>query len=104
DTYGHRLGDAALREFASVARVGLRATDVLGRWGGEEFVALLPDTDTDVGCMVAERIRATVAAQAFRSIGGGHVTCSVGVAAEPQHARERDELVERADQAMYAAK
>lgn len=104
DTFGHPAGDAALREFASVARVALRGSDTLGRWGGEEFVALLPEADADEACAVAERVREAVAAHRFRSIGGAHVTCSIGVASFPRHASQRDNLVDLGDQAMYASK
>jgi diguanylate cyclase (GGDEF)-like protein len=104
DTYGHHAGDGALREFASVVRTVLRTTDVLGRWGGEEFVALLPETDGDLAYAVAERVRTAVAGRMFRSIGGGHLTCSIGVSSYPDEACDRDTLVMLADQAMYEAK
>lgn len=104
DTYGHRAGDAALREFASVVRMELRSSDVLGRWGGEEFVAILPETDWALALAISERIRAAVSVHAFRAIAGGHVTCSIGVASYPLQALDRDSLIELADQAMYVAK
>jgi diguanylate cyclase (GGDEF)-like protein len=104
DGYGHPSGDAALREFASVVRSALREPDSLGRWGGEEFVAVLPETDGEAAVIVAERVRAAVATHTFWAAGGAHLTCSVGVAAYPQNADSRDALIERADQAMYAAK
>jgi diguanylate cyclase (GGDEF)-like protein len=104
DTYGHHAGDGALREFASVVRTVLRTTDVLGRWGGEEFVALLPETDGDLAFAVAERVRAAVAGRMFRSMGGGHLTCSIGAASYPDEALDRDRLVVLADHAMYDAK
>jgi diguanylate cyclase (GGDEF)-like protein len=104
DTYGHRAGDAALREFASVVRMVLRSSDVLGRWGGEEFVAILPETDWALALAVSERIRAAVSVHTFRTIAGGHVTCSIGVASYPLQTLDRDSLIELADQAMYVAK
>lgn len=104
DTYGHQAGDAALREFAAVVRTVLRGTDHLGRWGGEEFAAVLAGTGTDEALDVGERVRASVAGHRFRAIGGRQVTCSVGVATFPDHAGKRDELVELADRGMYAAK
>jgi len=104
DTFGHQLGDAALREFASAVRLALRAGDTLGRWGGEEFVALLPSTEIDEALIVAERARSTVDSHAFRAVGGGRITCSIGLAGYPHHARDRGALLEVADQAMYAAK
>jgi diguanylate cyclase (GGDEF)-like protein len=104
DSYGHPSGDAALREFASVVRAALREPDSLGRWGGEEFVAVLPETDDEAAMVVAERVRAAVATHTFWAAGGAHLTCSIGVAAYPGNAGSRDALIERADQAMYAAK
>ncbi|HLJ67298.1 MAG TPA: diguanylate cyclase [Chloroflexota bacterium] len=104
DSFGHLTGDAALREFASVVRTGLRGIDVLGRWGGEEFVALLPETGGEAAYQVAERIRAAVAGHTFWAAGGTHITCSIGIAGYPEDAESRDELIEMADRAMYAAK
>jgi diguanylate cyclase (GGDEF)-like protein len=104
DTFGHHAGDKALHEFGAVVRAALRTTDTLGRWGGEEFVAILPGTDGEAALAVAERIRATVAEHTFWAVGGGHLTCSVGLASYPRDALHRDALVELADQAMYAAK
>jgi diguanylate cyclase (GGDEF)-like protein len=104
DTFGHVAGDAALREFSSVVRTALRSTDTLGRWGGEEFVAMLPETDVEAGLAVAERVRRMVAAHGFCSAGGAHITCCVGLATSPQDAQDRDGLIAMADQAMYAAK
>jgi diguanylate cyclase (GGDEF)-like protein/putative nucleotidyltransferase with HDIG domain len=104
DTFGHPAGDAALREFSALVRPLLRASDTLGRWGGEEFMALLPETDGEQAASLAERIRTTVACHAFWATGGGHVTCSLGVASYPADASDRDGLIARADHAMYAAK
>jgi two-component system cell cycle response regulator len=104
DSYGHPSGDAALREFASVVRSALRAADILARWGGEEFVAMLPETEGDAAIAVAERVRAAVAAHTFWAAGGAHLTCSIGVSSFPQDADSRDALIENADQAMYVAK
>jgi two-component system cell cycle response regulator len=104
DSYGHPAGDAALREFGSVVRSALRSADILGRWGGEEFVAVLPETNGDAACAVAERVRGAVAAHTFWAAGGAHLTCSIGVAAYPEDAATRDILIEKADGAMYVAK
>lgn len=104
DTYGHAVGDAALRAAAVVAQGALRGVDILGRWGGEEFVALLPEIDAAGALVTAERVRAAVAAHPVPSGGGTHLTCSVGVAAYPHDAETRDALVAAADRAMYAAK
>lgn len=104
DAFGHPAGDAALQEFAETVRTTLRGMDTLGRWGGEEFVALLPETDAAGAMVAAEHVRARVAEQLFRVAGGLHLTCSIGVACCPGDAGERDSLLTAADAAMYAAK
>jgi diguanylate cyclase (GGDEF)-like protein len=104
DTWGHPAGDAALQEVAAVARRALRSIDVLGRLGGEEFLAILPETENEAALQAAERVRATVAAHVFSLGDGAHLTCSLGVATYPNDAEGRDELIELADRAMYAAK
>ncbi len=109
DTYGHPVGDAVLREFAVCVRASLREEDTLGRWGGEEFLALLPGTELPEALQVAERIRAAVTG-CLASAGlplhakDLHMTCSVGASACPPEAAARDALVEAADRALYAAK
>lgn len=104
DSFGHPVGDAALREFAGVVRGALRGPDILCRWGGEEFVALLPETSTEGALEVAERVRAAVAGHAFTSAGRVHTTCSCGVSVFPIDATDRDGMIAMADRAMYASK
>lgn len=104
DTFGHPVGDAALREFAAVVRGALRGPDTLCRWGGEEFVALLPETDLEGAMEVAERVRAAVASHAFTSAGRVHTTCSCGISIFPADASDRDGMIAMADRAMYASK
>lgn len=104
DGYGHAAGDLVLKAFAEVAGRVLRATDTLGRWGGEEFVALLPETGTEDAYQVAERIRSEVATYIFPIGGGMHLTCSIGLATLSENIQSRDALVSAADNAMYAAK
>lgn len=104
DGYGHAAGDAALCTFAQVVGASLRSVDSLGRWGGEEFVALLPENHSTAAQMAAEHVRAAVAAHPFPVGGGVHLTCSIGVAVYPDDARECNALVAAADHAMYAAK
>ena len=104
DGYGHKAGDAVLCEFASLIRARVRRIDTVGRWGGEEFVAILPELQADEALVLAEDVRAAVAAHTF-SVGGGlHLTCSVGIASCPGHTQEREGLLSAADHAMYAAK
>lgn len=107
DTYGHGIGDVILRELGE--RVGsiLRGGDTLGRFGGEEFVILLPEADLEQACLIAERIRAAVAAipLATKHVEEGiNTTISVGVATYPADGETISGLLEKADQAMYWAK
>ena len=104
DSYGHAVGDSVLRDFASLLQQQIRETDVPGRWGGEEFLVILPETGEQEASLLSERARAAVAAHAFTMGGGMSLTCSIGIATFPGDARERDGLVTCADQAMYAAK
>ncbi len=104
DGYGHAVGDSVLRDFASLLQQQIREIDVPGRWGGEEFLVILPETGEQEARVIAERARSAVAAHAFTMGGGMSLTCSIGIATFPGDARERDGLVTCADQAMYAAK
>ena len=106
DEHGHPAGDAVLREVAGVLQECMRAVDVVGRYGGEEFVAVLPGTSYEEAVQTAERIRVRVGSHTFRPEGRElHVTISVGVASCPQGgACSADALVHEADKAMYAAK
>jgi diguanylate cyclase (GGDEF)-like protein len=105
DDYGHATGDVVLREFAAVLRENLRDADIAGRWGGEEFLVLLPGTDAEGGARLAERIR--VALEERTILGGDgapvRVTCSAGVATLPP-APDVETLVAWADGALYRAK
>ena len=104
DGYGHPVGDAVLCEFAATTRAYLRDIDTPGRWGGEEFMAILPETDTEGALAAAERLRAGIAGHSFSAGGGMRLTCSVGVATYPFDSEERGGLVAAADRAMYGAK
>jgi diguanylate cyclase (GGDEF)-like protein len=105
DAYGHSVGDELLRTVASVLRDTIREADLAGRWGGEEFVLLLPGTDVDGAVRLAERIRAELATRTVAASGGGRVgvTCSFGVAQHEPGIDART-LVAAADQALYDAK
>ncbi|NOY94176.1 MAG: sensor domain-containing diguanylate cyclase, partial [Deltaproteobacteria bacterium] len=85
DTHGHPMGDAVLVGFAERARGILRRGETLYRYGGEEFVLLMPDTDAEGARAAAERLRRAISQRAFGDL---RLTCSVGVAAFPRHARE----------------
>jgi two-component system, cell cycle response regulator len=103
DRFGHLAGDEALRMMAFVLRGAVRKEDVLGRFGGEEFVVVLPDTDPDGAAAVAEDLRAAIAERPIsldrRSV---ELTISAGWAMWEGESLER--LLGRADDALYAAK
>ena len=105
DVHGHAVGDDVLREFSAVLRATVRDSDLAGRWGGEEFLLLLPGADGDGGAQLADRVRRALSERTFRGKDGQafSVTCSFGVA---QHARAGDEreLFAAADHALYRAK
>ncbi len=101
DEHGHPAGDRVLGAVADVLRQCMRTTDLLGRWGGEEFVLLLPNTGLTSARLLAERIRATIEAHDFGEV--GRITASFGVA-ECQKGESLETLVGRADAAMYRAK
>jgi diguanylate cyclase (GGDEF)-like protein len=101
DTHGHEIGDAVLKETAEVAQSSLRLSDLLGRWGGEEFLVIAPQTDAAQARELAERLRLALASHPFAHI--GHLTASFGVA--EYHPQEMPEdWLKRADLALYAAK
>lgn len=101
DTFGHPAGDQVLRIFADITSSCLRVGDLLGRWGGEEFLILLPDTGPSAAEQVSERIRASLEAHSFP--GEARVTASLGVVAQ-RPSENFAALVARADAAMYQAK
>jgi diguanylate cyclase (GGDEF)-like protein/PAS domain S-box-containing protein len=104
DAHGHQTGDEVLRAISERCRTTLRTNDVLGRYGGEEFVIVFPETKLDDAGAVAERLRAAVAERPIQ-IGGDAlcVTVSIGLAAYAP-GQEKDKLLQRADAALYAAK
>lgn len=107
DTYGHQFGDEVLRSLARAARETVRHIDTVGRYGGEEFVAILPETDYWKAVTVAERLREYVAAHPLAEMPGGiaiQVTISVGVTAYPGDGRAVKDLIRTADSALYSAK
>jgi len=107
DTLGHLAGDHALRNVAQVLEASLRRADILCRYGGEEFVVILPEIDGKHGQIVGEKLRRAVLAASFdgeQNLPGKHVTISVGVAAFPEHGETAEDILHKADQALYAAK
>jgi diguanylate cyclase (GGDEF)-like protein len=106
DTHGHLYGSRALVEAAAVVRGSARETDVVARFGGDEFAVILPDTGGEGAYAVGERVRQRIAEHKFLADDALdiHLTASVGVATLPDVAASPEELIEAADQAMYRVK
>ena len=106
DTHGHLAGSSALVEAAAVIRISARETDVVARFGGDEFALVLPDTGSDGALAVGERIREKIAAHRFLQKDGLDInlTVSVGVATLPDVAASAEQLIQAADEAMYWVK
>ncbi|MEM9279673.1 MAG: PleD family two-component system response regulator [Pseudomonadota bacterium] len=107
DTYGHDVGDAVIRECSLRIRKSIRNIDVACRYGGEEFVIVMPDTNIDLAKVVAERIRLEVCSHPVIAANGSHqvpVTVSIGVACIEQPDDSPEKLLKRADVALYNAK
>ena len=108
DTYGHLVGDQALRAVALLCQDHLRQTDIIGRYGGEEFIVLLPATRIhaeDIAHRIAERLRRAIASTPIRTPQGEvRLTVSIGAATLSEAGEALDVLIQRADQALYLAK
>jgi two-component system cell cycle response regulator len=107
DTYGHDAGDEVLREFARRLKGGIRGIDLACRYGGEEFVIVMPEAEVATASAVGERLRRQIAATGFAINGGKQsidVTVSVGIAVRTAEDAASDTLLRRADQALYRAK
>jgi len=102
DTYGHEVGDEVLKQVAGCLAETSRATDVVARFGGEEFLVVLADTEADGGRVVAEKIREAVADLAVPTV--GQVTISIGISQARSDDAGADDAVRRADEALYRAK
>jgi two-component system cell cycle response regulator len=106
DTHGHDAGDEVLREFALRVRKSIRGIDLACRYGGEEFVAVMPETDLAAATAVAERLRGRIASEPFAVQQGAReidVTISIGTAALGEN-DDAAAVIKRADQALYRAK
>ncbi|MDP2110770.1 MAG: diguanylate cyclase [Thiobacillus sp.] len=105
DGFGHQVGDNALIAVARVLQKSVRESDLVGRYGGEEFLVLLPHTDLDKALNVAEKIRQAVSEMPVEGMGEQRLTISIGVAGFPDiKADNADDLVRKADEALYRAK
>jgi len=102
DRHGHEIGDRALALVGSIIASTIRASDFAARFGGEEFLVLLPDTDRDAALLVAEKLRSEI--EHAELVGVGPITASLGLAVLPTDAGEPDDLLRKADRALYAAK
>lgn len=101
DTFGHQVGDIVLQEFTKVINQTIRSTDIFGRWGGEEFILILPDSDINSAVDLGERIRKNISEFSFTQV--GNKTISIGVT-EFNSSDEINTLIERCDKALYEAK
>ncbi|MBW3658673.1 MAG: GGDEF domain-containing protein, partial [Actinobacteria bacterium] len=107
DRFGHPSGDELLRAFARLTVRVLRSSDVVCRYGGEEFAVILPETDVEQAMQVAERLREAVERSNFTGSDArylGQVTSSFGVETYEEGLPSRSEMIQRADEALYEAK
>ena len=105
DVYGHLVGDVTLNELTSAIKANVRDCDTVYRYGGEEFAVILPETSARQAQIIAERLRKTIEATAFSAGRSSiRVTISLGVAELDPSAQSHEDLVYRADQALFAAK
>ncbi|OFZ25339.1 MAG: hypothetical protein A2381_19320 [Bdellovibrionales bacterium RIFOXYB1_FULL_37_110] len=106
DSHGHPTGDSVLRKVSDIFLDCTRETDIVSRYGGEEFSIILPETSTEGALIVAEKIRKTTEETAFYSTANIQlsVTLSLGIATFPEDAEVTESLIDRADQALYTAK
>lgn len=105
DSYGHVKGDEVLIDFSRVVAEHLRASDILVRYGGEEFVVLAPFCSLTDACEMAQRILNSLRGSGIGTLSTGRITCSIGVAEwTPSHTCTAEELIQMADERMYQAK
>jgi diguanylate cyclase (GGDEF)-like protein len=105
DTFSHAVGDQVLQGLAEICGKHLRSSDILGRYGGEEFAVLLPDTDCQAAYQIAERLRERIAATPIQTkVAPIYLTVSIGIACSRDGIADLAILLDRADTAMYAAK
>jgi diguanylate cyclase (GGDEF)-like protein len=105
DTYGHAVGDEALKMVAATGRATLRRIDIFARYGGEEFVIALPETPLEQAVQVAERLRQTLAETPITTETGHlHITVSIGLATNDPGSADLNTLLQQADEALYQAK
>ncbi|MDC0610396.1 diguanylate cyclase [Vibrio sp.] len=102
DTYGHLVGDEVLVELANILNKNTRRTDCVGRWGGEEFIVICPNTNLESASMLAEKLRTIIEEYSFPTV--GHLTSCFGVTQFREGDKNKEALITRADTALYQAK
>lgn len=101
DTMGHAAGDDVLRDLSKILKENIRKVDALGRWGGEEFMIICPETDTQAAKMLAEKLRGLI--ESSLDVGGLSITCSFGVVTVDK-LQTPEYILNEADHALYDAK
>lgn len=101
DTYGHLMGDQLLQDLSHILTKKIRSVDILGRWGGEEFLIILPNCQLAGAMQLAEKIRLAIAETSFQNVGAR--TVSIG-ASDYKKGDQVEQLLQRADHALYQAK
>lgn len=105
DRYGHLVGDAILKELSKVIKENIRQIDLMGRYGGEEFSIILPETDREQARLAAERIRQAIEERHIKAYDEDlKITVSMGVSEFPKHGKGINQLIDSADSALYKAK
>lgn len=104
DRFGHLAGSQVLKSLARVLRTATRDIDLIAKYGGDEFLIILPHTGLDGAQSAAERLRAAVASTAFPPLTAGEMTCSIGIAVFPGDGRTPETMLASADEALFAAK
>ena len=106
DQYGHLAGSATLAEVGAILAEALRESDILARYGGDEFVVVLPETPAPGALVIAERLRRAIEVHSFLQVQGltARISASFGIASYPDHGLSPDGLIQKADQAMYRVK
>lgn len=104
DTYGHKTGDLVLIEIGNILKKSIRDVDTVARWGGEEFIAMLPHTDKGQSLIVAQRMLEKVSVHEFEQFPDKRITVSIGLSCSSPSVNTKERLVEEADSALYEAK